>query len=276
MLRGSKEIQCALLSWLGSPAYLQSLFSPLQPSCSSLQGQLLHPHSYSLLTHTSPCLPHPSSIPASHTSFPQGGTQDQDGSSHKQIAPGKHLYESVNWIYILQGWGMEPVNTRKILPLKAAALLLYFHLQGWLLEGHQSRHYTQIHLELILVHSSTSCRGLLGKAQALLIVCQGAQQPKGSSAFPVTGCTSFPEQGTGPASATQPGQQQCQPPAHTLQPCSQNPSNSSASIQPQAEPVAGHQGLTLPLNTTSLPSFLLWESPQHPLPIPCTLHPPCP
>lgn len=86
----------------------------------------------------------------------------------------------VNGIYILQGWGMELVDTRKILPPKAAALLLYFHLQCWLLEGHQSRHCIQIHPELILVHSSTSHRGLLGKAQALLIVCQGDQQPKAS------------------------------------------------------------------------------------------------
>lgn len=62
----------------------------------------------------------------------------------------------MNGIYIPQGWGTEPADTRKILAPKAAALLLYSHLQCWLLEGHQSRHYTQIQLQFILLHSSTA------------------------------------------------------------------------------------------------------------------------
>lgn len=81
----SKQIQCALLAWLGSPACLQSLSSPLQPSCFSLPGRLLHAHSFSLLTHTAPCLPHPSFLhPCTPHLFPPSRHPGpRDGSSHK-------------------------------------------------------------------------------------------------------------------------------------------------------------------------------------------------
>lgn len=258
-------------SWLGSPAYLQSLFSPLQPSCSSLRGQLPHPHSYPLLTHTSPCLPHP---PFLHSCIPH------------LFPPGRHpgprwIFPQANctWETSLRErkWDLHPegmghgTSEHQENPVPQSCCFAALFSFAVLAAGgapeqtlHTNTHGSNSGAQLHQLQRSP--RKSSGSLNCL---------PRGSAAqsqfnIPIAGCTSFPEQGT---SATQPGQQQCQPPAPTLQPCSQNPSNSSASIQPQAETVAGHQGLTLPLNTTFLPSFFLRESSQHPLPIPCPLHP---